>query len=370
MRVAHLSHSAAPSGAELFVLRVAAASMATTPLVVLGEDGPLREMLETAGVPWLVVPVGEALRAHGASHRRGLPAKLRGTATAAQRLADVLRERRIDVAVTHSAKAHVYGGLAARMAGVPSVAHVHDLVGASGRWSDTLTLRAALAMLPRGLVANSETTRRSLGRTGRRATVIGCPAAIGPVDTHQGPLTFGMIGRLSEWKGQEAVIRAFSAAAQRGLPEDATLRIVGGALFDGDRAYERALRQVVADLDLEGRVHFRGHRSEIANELAAVDVVVHASIRPEPFGQVVVEAMAAGRAVIASDAGGPAEILDHSRTGLLVRAGDVAALADAMVKLQDAQVRVPMAAAARRAARKYALPEIVEAVERELRRHA
>ena len=127
---------------------------------------------------------------------------------------------------------------------------------------------------------------------------------------------------------------------------------------------------MVTELGLEARVEFRGHRTDIAHELGAVDAVVHASRRPEPFGQVVVEAMAAGRGVIASAEGGPAEIIDHGRTGLLVRPDDTAALADAMLAMQDPQVRQPLADAARVAARQYALDVVTEQLEDELLRHA
>ena len=74
-------------------------------------------------------------------------------------------------------------------------------------------------------------------------------------------------------------------------------------------------------------MEFRGFRPDMGSELERVDAMIHASVIPEPFGQVVIEGMAAGLAVVASDAGGPAEVITHEVDGLLYPPGDVAALA-------------------------------------------
>lgn len=333
LRIAYVTHSAALSGAELFVARVTAASRRTEPVVVVGEDGPLVTLLAHQGVETIVVPLDDAVRAR--TSRSGTGSALRAATSALRAtaaLARALRAARIDVVTTHSAKAHVYAAIAARIAGLPTVAHVHDLArGPHLSRSNGIVLRTALRFLPAHRVTNSQTTKRSLGRWGSSAAVVGCPAAIGPVPAPptDGPPVLGMFGRLAEWKGQDVAVRAFARAASA-LPAGTTLRIVGGALFDGDAEYARHLHELVADLGLEARVHFTGHVTDVAAQLATCSVVVHASVRPEPFGQVVVEAMAAGRAVIASSAGGPAEIIDDGRTGLLVPPGDVDALATAM----------------------------------------
>ncbi|ROP74842.1 glycosyltransferase [Curtobacterium sp. PhB115] len=367
-RVAFVTHSAALSGAELFVARVAAAARRIHPVVVLGEHGPLEQRLAESGVETVVVPLGEAARDRSAgSGLRSVPGALRTTARTTLALRTTLRSRRIDVVTTHSAKAHVYGAIAARLAGIPVVAHVHDV--ARGSHLSTLNgmvLRAAIGLLPSHRVANSAMTRRSLGRVGRTAAVVGCPAAlpqIGPAP--DGPLVLGMFGRLAPWKGQDLTIRAFAAADATGLPSDARLRIVGGALFDGDRAYAAALEQLVTDLGLEARVDFTGHVTDVASELSGCHAIVHASRRPEPFGQVVVEAMAAGRALVAADAGGPADLLDHDRSGLLVDPEDTDALAAAIVRMADAPTRDRLATAARTAAEPFRQDRIVARLEDE-----
>jgi glycosyltransferase involved in cell wall biosynthesis len=138
-----------------------------------------------------------------------------------------------------------------------------------------------------------------------------------------------MLGRLTPWKGQEVFLRAFAEAFPESGP---TASLVGAALF-GEHDYEQHLRELVVQLGIAERVSFRGFRSDVFEELADADVLVHASIIAEPFGQVVIEGMAAGLPVIATRGGGPEEVIVHGETGLLVPPADVEALAEALRNL-------------------------------------
>jgi glycosyltransferase involved in cell wall biosynthesis len=121
----------------------------------------------------------------------------------------------------------------------------------------------------------------------------------------------------------------------RAFPDgDAELWCVGEAMF-GEDGYVARLRRQVAGLGLGDRVRFRGFRSDVWSELAHLDVLVHASTTPEPFGQVVLEGMAAGLPVVAAAAGGPAEIMIDDDDGLLVPPGSVGALTAALRRLAD-----------------------------------
>lgn len=143
------------------------------------------------------------------------------------------------------------------------------------------------------------------------------------------PIVLGL-GRLTPWKGQDVVIRAL-AVIREDLP--ARLLLVGAATDARGRTYEAQLRVLVEDLDLADQVVFAGARRDIAEVLAIADVVVHSSTKAEPFGRAVVEAMAAGRPLVASDGGGVPEVVDDGVTGLLVVPGDPGVLAAAVVRL-------------------------------------
>jgi glycosyltransferase involved in cell wall biosynthesis len=141
----------------------------------------------------------------------------------------------------------------------------------------------------------------------------------------------GMVGRIAPWKGQDVFLRAFAQA----FPGDAVRAVIVGAPLFGEVEYADTLLALAAQLGIADRVEFRGFRADTAAEYRAMDVFVHASTKAEPFGLVVVEAMAAGLPVVAVDGGGPAETITHGHDGLLYPLGDVDALAAALVTLRD-----------------------------------
>ena len=129
--------------------------------------------------------------------------------------------------------------------------------------------------------------------------------------------------------------------------------LLGSAMF-GEEDYEEELVELAAQLGISDRVEFRGFRSDIGTELGWVDAMVHASVIPEPFGQVVIEGMSAGLAVVASDAGGPAEVITHEVDGLLCPPGDVVTLAVILRRLaDDPALRLRLGSQAVRTAERY-----------------
>jgi glycosyltransferase involved in cell wall biosynthesis len=268
---------------------------------------------------------------------------------------ELVRRLQPDLVHTNSLKAGVYGSLAARLAGVPVVWHVRDriapdyLPGPAVRLVRGMTRRLATAV-----VANSEATMRTLDDD--LHTVLLCsvlPEVISgavPRDgLRQGALTYGIVGRLAPWKGQDLFLRAFAQAFPGGRERAV---VVGGALF-GEDGYARGLEALARELGIAERVVFRGFRSDVWAELQQLDALVHASITPEPFGQVILEGMAAGVPVVAAGAGGPAEILTHDVTGLLYEPGDQHELAAALTRLRDPQLRARLSTAARSEVRRY-----------------
>jgi glycosyltransferase involved in cell wall biosynthesis len=137
-----------------------------------------------------------------------------------------------------------------------------------------------------------------------------------------GPL-LGVFSRLARWKGQHVILRALAE-----LP-GVNCIIVGDALF-GEDAYAAELKKMVAEFGLGDRVRFLGQRSDVPRLMRAVDVMLHPSIDPEPFGRTLVEAMLAGVPVIATNAGAAPDILDQGRAGILIAPNDPEALAKAV----------------------------------------
>ena len=392
LRVVYLDHVARLSGGEIALLRLLPHLRRVNAHVVLGEDGPLATRLQQAGVSVEVLPIDAAARelrkdtvrfGGAARGREGGPrgttqmgGAALGTAAYVARLALRLRALRPDLVHTNSLKAGVYGSLAARAAGVPVVWHVRDRIAEDYLPRPAVRLvRGMVRHLPDGVLANSEATLDTLGAAGGSprwvlpdsvelpthtrgpatpgTTHPGSPAAPGtthPRSATAPGTTFGIVGRLAPWKGQDLFLRAFAAA----FPDGDTRAVVVGTAMFGEESYERELPALAARLGLDGRVEFRGFREDVWAELAALDVLVHASVTPEPFGQVVLEGMAAGLPVIAPDEGGPAETIADGETGRLFRSRDAGALAAAMRALrEDPAERGRLGANAQRAAERY-----------------
>lgn len=362
-RVVFVDHCARLSGGELALLRLLQGAPGIDPHVILGEYGPLFERLIDAGISCEVLPLSPRasnVRRDEVLRRSSLWYGIRDTAAYIVRLARRLRQLRPDVVHTNSLKSGIYGSVAARLAGAPAVWHLHDILDddAYPRPLGAL-LRRMAATLPDAVIANSAATAGVLGRTKAPVHVVPCPVDLRPGPFRsEGPPVIGIIGRLAPWKGQHVFIDAL--ARLTGGHPGLRGRIVGSALF-GEEDYTGCLRRQAAELGIAERVDFVGFQDDIAAELAQLTVAVHASTRAEPFGQVVVEAMACGVPVVAAAAGGPAETVTDGVDGLLVAPGDAAALASAIERiLADPGFRTELAHAGRLSARRYR-PESVAA---------
>ena len=351
LRVLVVTHTGEVGGAESALLRVVGAMDPTRFSVecVTMERGPLIERFHGAGVPVHVLGGGEltrVTRGEAATSMRALARNALDSVRVARGLRRLLRRARPDLVVANSLKAAVLVALAAPTAGLPWVWHLHDRLATD--YLPTLlsaTMRQIARIGPRRVVVNSAATARTLGRGGARRTVLAYPG-LEPA-AFEAPQTgvnldgaVGIVGRVSRTKGHREFLGAAEIVGARYL--DIDFRIVGAALFE-DSDEEQAIREAAAVSAVSSRLHWTGWIDDVAGELRRLRLLVHASPVPEPFGQVVTEAMAAGVPVIATDAGGVPEILDpdgaavavadgvrRSDTGLLVRPGDVGALARAI----------------------------------------
>ncbi len=366
LRVVYLDHVARLSGGEIALLRLLGHLRGVNAHVILGEEGPLAARLAQAGISVEVLPIATATRdvRKDTVHLGGAsPAALFGTLTHVARLTLRLRRLRPDLVHTNSLKAGVYGSLAANAAGIPVVWHLRDRLSADYLPRPAVPLvRRLVGRMADGVVANSSATLDTLAPRAQLQRVIPDSVELSPYPRTPDPstTTFGMVGRIAAWKGQDLFLHAFAAA----FPNGAQRAVIVGAPLFGEEAYELQLRALVSRLGLTERVQLRGFREDVWRELAEMDVLVHASVIPEPFGQVVLEGMAAGLAVIAPDEGGPAEVIADGETGRLFAARSVVALAAAMQALEaDPGARERLGSAARRAVGAYHPARVGEQLE-------
>ncbi len=256
----------------------------------------------------------------------------------ALRLRAFARGRRIDL--IHQNNGFDFGAVfLAQMLGTPLVAYQRG-----DEWNSPVSRWFARRVTR--FVANSQATKRSLDALGvpeERMLVVYPPLDLDVFDAERSPKDvraalgldadvpcIGMVGILMPWKGQRVFLKAIRRVADE-VPRVRALVI--GAPPSGGEAYAQELSQLARDLGIEDRVIFTGFRSDVADLLASLDIFVHASVKPEPFGRVIAEAMAMRCPVVAAAAGGPMEIIENGRSGLLVPPGDDEALASGLASL-------------------------------------
>jgi glycosyltransferase involved in cell wall biosynthesis len=367
-----LDQSGELGGAELCMADLAEFSGKHS-AVFLFQDGPFAEFLRArkiavhvAILPKIAARVGKA--AGWSSYFRALP----GMGLLMYRGMKVAKN--FDLLYANTAKALVVGAVLAFLLRKKFCFHLHDILTADHFSAMNRRLIVSLANRAQAVVANSLATAEAYRKNGgknhlvrvipngfeisRFQSDLGTPSPepLDKVLTGKSPV-IGLFGRITRWKGQHILIQALAE-----LPGVHGL-IIGEALFtDEDRAYDGELRGLAKDLGVAERIHFLGFRRDILPLLLAVDLVVHCSTSPEPFGRVIVEAMLAGRPVIAARAGGAIEIIKDAQTGLLVEPCNSQALATAIQDLLNNPERAAQMgrAAKRDAEERFSLNRILQ----------
>jgi len=356
LRVCYLDHTSKLSGGEIALARLLETidRNAIDPWVILAEDGGLAERLRSAGIRVDIIPLSDTvLDVRKDSVESGIFGKVGlifQVLAYGFKVAALIRTQPVDIIHTNSLKSDIYGMLVSRLCRVPLIWHIRDHIDVTYLPAFAVNMmRFLAARVPSFVIANSQSTLDQLH------LAVAKPGAVVPsgVDPHgevvydgiasgipplasetasNGPLRIAIVGRLAGWKGQHIFLDAAANLVEAGI--DAQFLIAGTAMF-GEDDYVAELHSQIDRLGLQGKVQFLGHVDPIETFLPTVNILVHASTSPEPFGQVVIEGMAAGIPVVATDGGGVKETVVHGETGLLVPMGNAQALADALRMLID-----------------------------------
>jgi glycosyltransferase involved in cell wall biosynthesis len=326
--------------------------------VITPGNGPAADLFRALSVDVIYIPEATAL------YRTSNPLQLVSFAArlivGAPRVAAYIRTRGIHL--VHSITAQCWiGGIAARLAGVPSIYHVHDVTLGSPKPVGWLMAQMINLTSDRILFV-SEAARRALPLPSgavRKARVVyngvdsnefrpGLPAEAVRLELglQPGQRLVAAIGDLEERKGQEYLVRV--CVRVREVFPDIRFLFVGDVASGGRQIdYDQRVKNLARELGVEANTLFVGRRSDIPSLLNAVDLVVQPSLI-EAFPLAVLEAGACGVPVVASATGGLLEIIADGETGLLVPPGDVKALAEAILALLgDGSRRRAMGVAAR-----------------------
>lgn len=337
LKVLHVSAAAERGGLEVIMLNIVKCLDRSRfmPQVLFLTDGPFVEEVKETGAETHVINAGRVREV------------IRGGRTIVNAVR-LIRDQGIGLVHTHNSKAHIYGGLAARIAGVPCLLHLQGVPKPSVSRDGLVSFFSVVIPAYHTIACSNYVAQafQSVWHASRSVGVVHSgvitDAPRSAADSSTVRKEFGirdevglivMAARLQRWKGIHDFID--SAAQVVEARPDVVFMVVGGTLFGLERGYPDELHRQVELLGLNRSVIFTGYRPDVTRFFAAADVVVHGSIEPDPFPTVLLEAMVWARPVIASDTGGPIEIVEHGVTGLLVRSGRPDLLAQAILHLID-----------------------------------
>ncbi len=365
MKILYLSPCGKLGGAEKSLLDILASMHAAKPdwplRLITSENGPLVSQSLALGVPTIIVPfpfalarVGDAGAGGTAGHQKSrlsLATELLAASPAVmayvKTLRSVIGDLTPDVVHANGFKMHLLG-LWAKPRRVPIIWHIHDYVSARPLMVHLLRRYSGGCELA---VANSHSVaadvRAVCGKALNVATIyngvdlnnfsptgltvdLDALSGLAPADPET--IRVGMLATLARWKGHETFLRAMAR-----IPATLPVRgyVIGGALYqtNGSQHSLAELERLAKAIGVSHRIGFTGFIDRPAEAMRALDIVVHASTRPEPFGLVIAEGMASGRAVIASEGGGAAELITIGRDALSHSPGDADSLADCITRL-------------------------------------
>jgi glycosyltransferase involved in cell wall biosynthesis len=367
MTVLYLNPGARMGGAETSLVELLAALRAARPdwrlCLWTGEDGPLLEQARGLGVETKVLPLPREIAEAGDS---GLAQQNKRWRAATKLLRATLRVNQYGSALAKEARSlcpdivHATGLKMQLLASLyltgiaPVIWHIHDYVS----WRPVARrLLALLAGRVEGAIVNSISVAEDLLRSCprlkrsqciynavdaealRRQVPLDLDAAAGAAPAPPGILRIGLVATYARWKGHLTYLGALER-----LPRELPWRayIVGGAIYQtaGSQHEASELQEEISRRELRQRVFLTGFLADRGGIMQALDVIVHASTKPEPFGMVVLEAMACGKAVVASRSGGTLEIYEDEVSGLGHEPGSEADLARQIERLcRDEELR-------------------------------
>lgn len=325
--------------------------------------GPFVDELKALGIPVHV--------------SKQVPPRLRHPSTifsTAREIAELVREKNFDLVHSVMGYGHIFGGLAAKKAGIPEVWFQHGPTGPLDYLSSLVPTKAVLtnsdfmAKAYRSYALRSAPIHRIYpgNQPLERADqiVIGAKQFRKKLELEDN-LIFGLFARYAEMKGQGLFVDAACRFLASG--KKAIFLLAGGSFGNFENSYASALRKKIVDSGLSAYFIELGQLPNPREAMSACDFVVNASVVPEPFGLTIIESMQLGVPVIVPNHGGPKEIVETEKTGLFFRPGDGEDLLRAFYEAETiwrSDRYIEISVAARKAeAERFSLPRMRDEIE-------
>ena len=335
INVLYLDHTAKWSGGEIALFRSLTAidKNIINPHVLLDEEGEFANKMRYIGVKTEIFPLShkvislrkDKLDKHFFSNVSSFTEYIKYAILLSKRI----QEEKTGLVHCNSLKSDIYGGIASRISKIPVIWHIRDHISYPYLPKKIVSMfKKMVKYLPSGIISNSRSTLNCLiddNTTKKRFCVIydgmtneelSSPPR-NSFESWGGIPKIGILGRIVEWKGQHIFLSAANILLNRGIV--AEYQVIGASLFGEDEYQSKIYKQAEK---LDSRIKFLGFRLDVSKILRNLDILVHCSTLPEPFGQVIIEGMAEGLPVLATNAGGVKEIIKHGVDGILSPIGD------------------------------------------------
>jgi glycosyltransferase involved in cell wall biosynthesis len=318
-----------------------------TPVVVFSTDNALVAQFQAAGAEVVIRPLARPVPwTHWLLRPFGLLANaMLALVVEPLRLAWLMRRRSIDlVHLNNSIERNLPWIRAAVLARIPRITHERGI-------NERVSPQASrLVRHLDGVICISSAVRENLERLGlgtrNLVTIwngldpnemrvrVDRNTVLGEFGLGQNTRMIGMVGNIRQWKGQSVVIEAMRTISRR--HSDVVCLLIGH-FAESDREYKQSIERMIAENDLGKCVVITGYRSNVADYVATLDVLIHASILPEPFGRVLLEGMALRKPLVASRGGAVPEIVEDGVSGLLFEPGNPQDLAEKLLCLLESR---------------------------------
>jgi len=303
-------------------------------------QGPLIDELNVAGIDFDTLPFAPGFLK--LSRQKPLRAVLGGLLSIPGMvfyffsLLTVLKKKKVHLIHTTGVKCHLLGAPAGLLLGIPVLWHLRDIFR---RGPVHAFLRIQHVLCRVHVIANSKATAKAFSPTRHIAVIYNGldPKIYFPKHNRELNRRFkidnsisivGLVGVFARWKGQVEFIKMAAELQKRGVHVHFVL--VGKEIYDthGEEGVTSELKRLIETLGMKEKISFAGFEKDVSKAINGLDVLVHASTKPEPFGRVIIEAFACQVPVVASMTGGILELVENEKTGLLFPSADVAKMAD------------------------------------------
>jgi len=281
---------------------------------------------------------------------------IKGVMNTVNTLKKIIKDNDIKLLHSNDLRTNLYASFVGKFYHIPVIWHARNLI-----YKELIDYEKWLSFLPDTIICNGEGIAKRFsffGKIFKKIKIVYTGIDVNKYNPNidsssirkelnikKDEIVLAVIGRIGEGKGQDDFIKASSIVAKQFV--NVKFLIVGSAVTNEDCWREKYLMNLVKQLNLENKVYFIGFRKDIENILASIDIFVLSSYA-EPFGRSLLEAMACGKPVIATNTGGTYEIVSDGETGILIPPKNPIKLAEAMKKLiEDENLRIKMGKAGR-----------------------